>query len=611
MAESYIYDQYNHLKEDLQIITPMIEAVHKEMNLEDIYNVALDSMVGLKSVDMAAIYLINDDRNTAILEAQKNFPKFFVNEAGRISKPTGLTWKVISSGSMLNIEDVHVDPDIGPAGRKLGPHNAMLIPISLDDEVIGVIWIVSYQNKRFNKREIKLLSTLGTQISIAISKAKLYKDLSRKNRYESVVASILSSVHKSIRIEDVLENAVDAMKKNIDGIENVSIYFVEDKKAVLKSYRGYPDSYVKKVREIPYGKGTTWKTIIEGRPRYVKNVLLDYVIGKAGKEIGTMSYLSMPIKYESEIIGCININSLEIDAFDDEELNLLGIVANQIEGAIKNAKQAEAIRKSEERYKEANDRLEIKVEERTAELSQANIKLKDEINERKSTEIDLMNSREQLRALAARLQSVREEERREISREVHDELGQSLTGIKMDISWLEGEEGNELRQKKIESIQSTIDRTIDTVRRIARKLRPGILDDLGLIAAIEWQLQDFENKTNIATEFVSDIDEIDLSQECSTAIFRIFQETLTNIVRHAKAKKVVTRLIKDDKILILEIIDNGIGINSSDISNAGSLGLLGMSERALLFYGTLDIKGNKGIGTSVNLKIPLEGKQID
>lgn len=611
MAESYVYDQYDNLKEDLQIITPMIEAVHKEMNLEDIYNVALDSMISLKSVDMAAIYLINDDRNTAILEAQKNFPKSFVNEAGRISKPTGLTWKVISSGSMLNIEDVHVDPDIGPAGRKLGPHNAMLIPISLDDEVIGVIWIVSYQNKRFNKREIKLLSTLGTQISIAISKAKLYKDLSRKNRYESVVASILSSVHKSIGIGDVLENAVDAIKKNINGVENVSIYFVEDKKAVLKSYRGYPDSYVKKVREIPYGKGTTWKTIIEGRPRYVKNVLLDYVIGKAGKEIGTMSYLSMPIKYESETIGCININSLEIDAFDDEELNLLGIVANQIEGAIKNAKQAEAIRKSEERYKEANDRLEIKVEERTAELSQANIKLKDEINERKSTEIDLMNSREQLRALAARLQFVREEERREISREVHDELGQSLTGIKMDISWLEGEEGNELRQKKIESIQSTIDRTIDTVRRIARKLRPGILDDLGLVAAIEWQLQDFENKTNIATEFVSDIDEIDLSQECSTAIFRIFQETLTNVVRHAKAKKVVTRLIKDDKILILEIIDNGIGINSSDISNTGSLGLLGMRERAILFYGTLDIKGKKGIGTSVNLKIPLEGKQID
>ncbi|MGH7791879.1 MAG: PAS domain S-box protein, partial [Thermodesulfobacteriota bacterium] len=175
--------------------------------------------------------------------------------------------------------------------------------------------------------------------------------LSRKNRYETIIRTVIESVHKSIHLKDVLENAVDAMIKNIEDVDNVFISLVEGKEAVLKAYRGYPTWFIERVRKIPYPSDTTWKTVLEGKPRYVPDVEQDTVLGPAGREVGTKSYLSMPIHLEGKAVGVININSLSKSAFDDEELHLLEIVAKQIEVAIGNAKQADALRDSEERLR--------------------------------------------------------------------------------------------------------------------------------------------------------------------------------------------------------------------------------------------------------------------
>ena len=163
-----------------------------------------------------------------------------------------------------------------------------------------------------------------------------------------------------------------------------------------------------------------------------------------------------------------------------------------------------------------------------------------DITERKKAEEQLKGSTEQLRALSAHLQSVREEERTLISREIHDELGQELTGLKMDLSWLVKRLSKNQKSliSKTESMLKLVDSTIQTVRRISSELRPGVLDDLGLIAAIEWQAQDFENRTGITCDFSSSVEEIGLDRDRSTAVFRIFQETLTNVSRHAKATRV-------------------------------------------------------------------------
>lgn len=634
-----MYGDSSRENEDLAILISLIQAVHKSSDLEEIYQVALSSAVRLENVDMASIYLIDEEKREAVLRAHRNLPYFFVERAGRIPYPRGITWKAINSRKILNIEDVQKDPDIGPAGRELGPHSALVIPITLEEKSIGVIWFISYREHRFNEREISLLSTLGNQIAIALARAKMLEEmkkreedlkqtltqLSKKNRYESIISAVTQNVHKTINLQDVLENAVDAMSKNIDNVNNVSIYLVEEAEgdstsfdkaqdtsaqAVLKSYRGYPDWWIKQVRTIPYPIGFTWKTIIGGKPTYCADVGTDSVIGPAGKRMGTKSYASMPINFGGKTVGVININSLKKNAFNEEELRLLEIVARKIEVAINNAKQAEALRKSEEALRKAKNELEIKVEERTTELRKTNRNLMAEIAERKRAEEGLRNSHEQLRALAARLQSIREEERKLIAREVHDELGQALTGLKLDLSRLASSlsgiatKRNNAAQR-IESMSTLIDETIQTVRRIATQLRPGVLDDLGLVAAIEWQLQDFRERTGVECEFKSSVKHLNLDQNLSTSLFRILQETLTNIARHANASRVKIRLKKDKDNIVLRVEDNGRGIAEREISGSKSLGLLGIKERALLFGGSVDITGRQNKGTVVAVHIPL------
>ncbi|MFQ5786975.1 MAG: histidine kinase dimerization/phosphoacceptor domain -containing protein, partial [Thermodesulfobacteriota bacterium] len=215
---------------------------------------------------------------------------------------------------------------------------------------------------------------------------KSLEQLSKKNRYESIINIVTRSVHQSIDLQEVLENAVDAMSKNIDGVDNVSIFLVEREEAVLKSYRGYTERAINRLKRIPYAEGFTWKTIIEEKPRYVADVDKDSVIGTAGKEFGTKSYASMPITFNGKTVGALNINSLHKNAFDEEELKLLEVVSQQIGVAIKNAKQAEYLRISEEALQRANEELELRVKERTKRLSEKNKELKKEIAKRRNAE---------------------------------------------------------------------------------------------------------------------------------------------------------------------------------------------------------------------------------
>lgn len=175
--------------------------------------------------------------------------------------------------------------------------------------------------------------------------------ISKKSRYEKIISTVTRSVHSSIDLDDVFNNAVEAMSENIDGVEHVAIYLVEGTEAVMKAHSGYPDWFVERVSRIPSPKGFTWKVIKTGKPRYCADIEGDTVVGPAAKEAGTKSYVSMPIFSEGKAVGSINIHSLEKDAFDEDELRLLEIVAQQIETAINNAKQAEALRQSEERYR--------------------------------------------------------------------------------------------------------------------------------------------------------------------------------------------------------------------------------------------------------------------
>ncbi len=230
-----------------------------------------------------------------------------------------------------------------------------------------------------------------------------------------------------------------------------------------------------------------------------------------------------------------------------------------------------------------------------------------DITESKRAEQELRNSREQLRNLSAYLQSVREEERAHISREIHDELGQALTALKMDVSWLRGKLPADLENllQKTKAMIKLINTTIQSVQRIASELRPGMLDELGLSATIDWQLQQFRERSNIACEFTQKPENITLDRERSTVVFRILQETLTNVVRHARATSVKIRLSVTEKALLLKVRDNGRGITAAQIADAKSIGMIGMRERVYLWRGRVRIRGVSGKGTVVLVRIPL------
>jgi signal transduction histidine kinase len=222
----------------------------------------------------------------------------------------------------------------------------------------------------------------------------------------------------------------------------------------------------------------------------------------------------------------------------------------------------------------------------------------------------IRTSREQLRALTSRLQKVREEERTEVAREIHDELGQALTGLKLDISWMKSRlPRDHAMTEQCASVIQRIDQTLTAVRRIATSLRPSVLDQLGLAAALEWQGQEFRARTGIDVEMKVTTDGAAIPDDLGSSAFRILQESLTNVARHAKATKVSIRLEQTPLLLRLEVIDNGVGISTHCLSatDTKSLGVIGMRERALACGGELDICPNSNGGTTVSLRVPLNG----
>jgi signal transduction histidine kinase len=257
------------------------------------------------------------------------------------------------------------------------------------------------------------------------------------------------------------------------------------------------------------------------------------------------------------------------------------------------------------------------LDETVQELRRTNHALRMENTERKLAEETVKTASEQLRALSASLQSAREAEGSRISREIHDELGSMMTTLRWDLEEIQKTlftpvDSSQLVgvREKLQALIDLTDMSVHTLRRIASELRPSVLDDLGLAPAIEWQAQQFQARTGIICNCDCSLENIQVSAEQSTAVFRIFQEALTNVLRHARASRVDVKLKINDGILVLSVNDNGKGISTNEKSEQQSLGLLGMRERAHLIGGEVSITSAAGEGTVVTLRVPLPTARV-
>jgi signal transduction histidine kinase len=274
------------------------------------------------------------------------------------------------------------------------------------------------------------------------------------------------------------------------------------------------------------------------------------------------------------------------------------------------------LRQAKEELRRLNADLERRVEERTLDLALANDGLKAEISARQVLETKLRESERQYRALSGRVQAAKEEEGARIAREIHDELGSALASLKWELEGLDKEFAawddqpeEEALRRKVHLMLKLTDALIDSVRRIASELRPSILDDLGIVEAIEWQGQQFQERTGIVCRFSPPQGKVSLNPDQATAAFRIFQEALTNILRHAGATQVCVAIKQRARAFVLIVGDNGKGFVAEYRYGQNSLGLLGMRERARLAGGRIWLRGKEGAGTTILLRIPSGGSE--
>ncbi len=363
-------------------------------------------------------------------------------------------------------------------------------------------------------------------------------------------------------LDAVLENATRLVQETF-GYYQVVVMTVDQEqrdlmvKAKMGGFAGLiPDGYRQSLDEGVMGwvasQGeSVLVSDVENDPRY---------LNRYPDQIRTRSELSVPIRLGGEVVGVLDVQSEYHDAFGENDLLVIETVADQIAVAMKNARLYEAEREA----------------------------------------------REQLRKLTGYLQEAREDERTRIAREIHDEFGQMITALKMDLSWLSKRLPSDRPQlaQKADAMSDVVDCSFQVVRRISSELRPGILDDLGLAAAVEWQAETFCERSDIVCRLHLDEAAGRLNRELSTVLFRIFQEALTNVARHADAAEVRIDLQAEPDEVVLIVTDDGRGITPEDLSGSASLGLMGMRERARALGGKVTVEGVPGQGTTVTASIP-------
>ena len=465
-----------------------------------------------------------------------------------------------------NIHDTAVEPAFQPlSGSPRGVARSVLgVPLLVENRTIGVIFADNFSHSyAFDDHAVHWLQFLAGQVAISIQNVHLFEAEYQQRLQAEALREVTLSLTSHTNLDEVLEEILSQVERIVP-YQTASITLLENDTLRTAGWRGYDLFGSEKLMsnlEQPLVNYTVDRRAIQsGQPVVIHNTYQDPNWVVLDDTAWIRSHLNLPIRLRDRVLGTLRLDGSTPGEFTLEDVDRLEPLANAAAIALENARLFEA--------------------ERT--------------------------THEQLRNLADHLQAVREEERTHIAREIHDEFGQALTALKMDLAWITSklpQEGVVLRDKA-NSMSQLIDTTIQMVRRIATELRPGLLDDLGLTAAIEWQTQEFAERTGLKCDLQLGDEDIILERDLATAVFRIFQETLTNIARHAKATRVWVTLADKPDELVLIVRDNGQGITEAQVSRSTSLGLIGMRERVRTWNGKIKFQGIPGQGTSVTVHMP-------
>lgn len=438
------------------------------------------------------------------------------------------------------------------------------VPLIAHDTLIGTLNLADTQPNRFSPEDVEIAQALAVQVSVSIENARLVARLERQVTELDTLHQASQRLQQALTTE-ALANEIIHILEEVLTYEYGSVLLVDGKGKLVPFAFSLPGQTLnaQDLNQLTTSDRRVGKGIVEWVAEHGKSVCLGDVRADprySPRQEDIQSELCVPLQVGRHIIGVVNIETTRSDAYTAEDQRLLETLAAQMAVAIRNSQLLALERDSQRR----------------------------------------------LRQLANYLQEALEAERARIAREIHDEFGQMLTALKMDTVWLRKRlppDRAELAGKTAEMVE-LIDTAVQTVRNLASELRPGLLDDLGLVAALEWYAQQFSKRTGIVCEIDLGSGDIGLHETASTAVFRIFQETLTNITRHAKATYVFISLRQTEGGFFMTVRDNGQGMAHKQLRGKRSLGITGMSERVRALGGTLDIQSAPGRGTSLTLKLP-------
>jgi PAS domain S-box-containing protein len=351
-----------------EIISTVTRAVHQSLNLNEVLKSAVEVISkNVRNADLVTTYLVEDD--FAALKSYSGTSREFIQKTSRIPRGKGATWHIILEGKCTHVPDVSKDKIIGKAGVQQGLKSYIGVPLFSSNTAVGVIFVASYEINSFDDDDLKLFKIVSQQISVAIDNARQAEALkenlehiSRINSYEEIISTVTSIVHQSLDLERVLENAMDVIINKMTSADTAAIYMVEGDYAVLKAHRNLTDEFISKAARIPRGKGIVWRTVLEGSPKYVPDLDKDQVIGNAGRKLGINSYAAVPFFSSNKAVGGIYIGSVNKNSFNQDEIRVFNTVSQQIGIAIDNARQAQALKESQEMLRISEEHYRLLVE---------------------------------------------------------------------------------------------------------------------------------------------------------------------------------------------------------------------------------------------------------
>lgn len=416
---------------------------------------------------------------------------------------------------------------------------------------------------------------------------------------------ILHKVAQLLQTTGEIKGILQEVLQAITGFEELRVenkaglFLADEEKKVLRlftTFGKFSKEFLENEREVPFGDCLCGRVAVSGQILMSDSCFSDPRHERTYADMRAHGHYIVPLKAGEKLVGVMflytNTHPSWYQHSQEVLLSIGGLIANTIEK-----------KKVDDELAEYRNRLVSLVKLRTNELTNANARLLGEIEDHEKTQ-------EELRQLSIQTEKIREEEKCEISRKVHDQLGQLLTAMKMDLLQLDKklpEDNLDLRQRA-QSIVGLIDETITSVQGIAMELRPPILDAFGLCEAIAWQADEYKKRYGIQFNLNCLQEQMNLNKDLEIALFRIFQESVTNIVRHSEASQVDIEMFLKGGQLVMKIHDNGIGIQEDKVKDSNSIGLIGIRERVRSWSGEVQFSGVSGKGTTVEILIPIADK---